>query len=131
MRLFSFMPILTLSSPINSAFVSNLKLTTQPYNTLKLFFSSICSNIFKIKDIIIMGIVTYEYEVVSTISPSRLFKSFILDSDNLIPKVVPGAFKSFEILEGDGGVGTIKLITFGEGKYRYLCSLLSFSGCHI
>ncbi|KAG6428343.1 hypothetical protein SASPL_112594 [Salvia splendens] len=63
-----------------------------------------------------MGVVTYEYEVVSTISPSRLFKSFILDSDNLIPKVVPGAFKSFEILEGDGGVGTIKLITFGEGS---------------
>lgn len=78
-----------------------------------------------------MGVVTYEYEVVSTISPSRLFKSFILDSDNLIPKVVPGAFKSFEILEGDGGVGTIKLITFGEGNYHYLCSAFLFGLSHL
>ncbi|KAK6161053.1 hypothetical protein DH2020_004443 [Rehmannia glutinosa] len=63
-----------------------------------------------------MGVITYEHEVPSSIPPARLFKSFILDADNLIPKVLPGAFKSFEILEGDGGVGTVKLITFGEGS---------------
>lgn len=62
-----------------------------------------------------MGVVSYEYKVVSSIPPARLFKSFILDSDNLIPKVVPGAFKSIETLHGDGGAGTIKVITFGEG----------------
>ncbi|CAA0817540.1 MLP-like protein 423 [Striga hermonthica] len=63
-----------------------------------------------------MGVISYEHEECSKISPGRLFKSFILDAHNLIPKVLPGAFKSFEILEGDGGVGTIKLITFGEGS---------------
>ncbi|KAI3469329.1 hypothetical protein Pfo_025992 [Paulownia fortunei] len=63
-----------------------------------------------------MGVITYDQEVTSSIPPARLFKAFILDADNLIPKVLPQAFKSFEILEGDGGVGTVKLITFGEGS---------------
>ncbi|KAL2469579.1 MLP-like protein [Abeliophyllum distichum] len=39
-----------------------------------------------------------------------------LDADNLIPKIMPQAIKSVEILEGDGGVETVKLITFGEGS---------------
>ncbi|KAL7104886.1 hypothetical protein ACP275_07G009700 [Erythranthe tilingii] len=67
-----------------------------------------------------MGAITYEHEVVSTIAPKRLFKSFILDADNLILKVLPQAFKSFEIVEGDGGVGTVKIIHFGEGsQFKY------------
>ncbi|KAM7485028.1 hypothetical protein LguiA_001037 [Lonicera macranthoides] len=44
-------------------------------------------------------------------------RHLIPDMDNLIPKIFPQAIKSTEILEGDGGVGTIKLITFGEGKF--------------
>uniref|UniRef100_A0A830DFU0 Major allergen pru ar 1 n=1 Tax=Phtheirospermum japonicum TaxID=374723 RepID=A0A830DFU0_9LAMI len=64
-----------------------------------------------------MGVIIYEHEESSSIAPARLFKSFILDADNLIPQVLPSAFKSFETLEGDGGVGTIKLITFGEGSH--------------
>ncbi|KAL1548135.1 major allergen Pru ar 1-like [Salvia divinorum] len=63
-----------------------------------------------------MGVVNFEYEVVSTIPQHKLFKAFLLDGDNLIPKVIPGAFKSFETLQGDGGAGTIKLITFGESS---------------
>lgn len=62
-----------------------------------------------------MGAITYEQEVVSTIPPHRLFKSFILDADNLITKVLPQAIKHVEILEGHGGPGTVKLIHFGEG----------------
>lgn len=64
-----------------------------------------------------MGVVNFDYEVATTIPPSRLFKAFLLDGDNLIPKVIPGAFKSFETLQGDGGAGTIKLITFGDSMY--------------
>lgn len=63
-----------------------------------------------------MGVVNYEYEQASTLPPAKLFKASILDSDNLIPKVIPGAFKSFEILHGDGGAGSIKLITFGDSN---------------
>ncbi|KAI4369550.1 hypothetical protein MLD38_017977 [Melastoma candidum] len=62
-----------------------------------------------------MGVVSYESQHTTSIPPHKLFKAFILDADNLIPKVLPTAFKSIEILEGNGGPGTIKVITFGEG----------------
>ena len=62
-----------------------------------------------------MGVFTYETETTSVIPPARLFKSFVLDSDNLIPKVAPKAIKSVEIIEGNGGPGTIKKISFDEG----------------
>jgi hypothetical protein len=62
-----------------------------------------------------MGVFTYEAETTTVIPPARLFKAFILDADNLIPKVAPQAIKSSEIIEGNGGPGTIKKITFGEG----------------
>ncbi|KAL2453462.1 MLP-like protein [Abeliophyllum distichum] len=63
-----------------------------------------------------MGAITYDMEITSSIPAGKLFKAFVLDSDNLIPKIMPQAIKSVEILEGDGGVGTIKIITFGEGS---------------
>lgn len=68
-----------------------------------------------------MGVFTYENESSSSIAPARLFKALILDADNLIPKIVPQAIKCTEILEGNGGPGTIKKITFGEGSnYKYV-----------
>ncbi|PON88206.1 Bet v I type allergen [Trema orientale] len=33
-----------------------------------------------------------------------------------VPKIAPQAVKSAEIIQGDGGVGTNKKITFGEGS---------------
>eukprot|EP01083_Nonionella_stella_P263477 894987_1 len=67
-----------------------------------------------------MGVFTHESQETSAIPPARLFKALILDGDNLIPKVVPQAIKSVEIIEGNGGPGTIRKITFGEGsKYKY------------
>ena len=62
-----------------------------------------------------MGVFTYESENTSVIAPARLFKSLILDADNLIPKVVPQAVKNTEIISGNGGPGTIKKVHFGEG----------------
>ncbi|XP_059458042.1 major strawberry allergen Fra a 1.05-like [Corylus avellana] len=68
-----------------------------------------------------MGVFTYETETTSVIPPARLFKSFVLDSDNLIPKVAPKAIKSIEIIEGNGGPGTIKKICFDEGSpFNYI-----------
>lgn len=63
-----------------------------------------------------MGVFTYEMEIPTTISPSRIFTAFVLEFDTLFPKVVPQAIKSIELLEGDGGPGSIKKVTFGEGK---------------
>ena len=62
-----------------------------------------------------MGVFTYEDEVTCSIPPSKMFKASILDFDNLIPKIMPQAIKCVEILQGDGGPGTIKKIHFGEG----------------
>ncbi|KAF3956011.1 hypothetical protein CMV_018831 [Castanea mollissima] len=68
-----------------------------------------------------MGVFTYEAETTTVISPARLFKSFVLDADNLIPKIAPQAIKSAEIIAGNGGPGTIKKITFGEGyQFNYV-----------
>ncbi|KAA8548983.1 hypothetical protein F0562_000667 [Nyssa sinensis] len=63
-----------------------------------------------------MGVITYDMEVTSSIPPAKMFKAFVLDADHLIPKILPQAIKSVEVLQGDGGPGTIKLITFGEGS---------------
>jgi len=65
-----------------------------------------------------MGVFTHESQGTSAIPPARLFKAFILDGDNLIPKVVPQAVKSVERIEGNGGPGTIRKITFGEGQLQ-------------
>ena len=60
-----------------------------------------------------MGVFTYESEFTSTIPSARLFKAFVLDADNLIPKIATQAVKSAEIIDGNGRPGTIKKITFG------------------
>ena len=66
-----------------------------------------------------MGVFTYETEFTSVIAPPRLFKALVLDADNLVPKIAPQAVKSAEIVEGDGGVGTIKKTSFGEGLFTF------------
>ncbi|KAF2289126.1 hypothetical protein GH714_029022 [Hevea brasiliensis] len=67
-----------------------------------------------------MGVVSYELVVNSPIPPAKLYKALVLDSDILLPKIMPQAIKSVEILEGDGGPGTIKKVTFGEGsQFKY------------
>ncbi|MFQ6658776.1 hypothetical protein Gotur_027894, partial [Gossypium turneri] len=62
-----------------------------------------------------MGVNSYSDEYSSTIPPARLFKALILDSHNLIPKLMPLAIQSIEI-SGDGGAGTIRQINFAEGS---------------
>ena len=63
-----------------------------------------------------MGAITYDIEIPSSISAAKIFKAVVLDVDTLVPKIMPQAIKNVEILEGDGGAGTIKLIHFGEGS---------------
>ncbi|GMN63425.1 hypothetical protein TIFTF001_032505 [Ficus carica] len=68
-----------------------------------------------------MGVFTFETETTSSIPPARLFKALVLDADNLIPKIAPQAVKCTEVLEGNGGPGTVRKITFGEGsQYKYV-----------
>ncbi|XP_010278417.1 PREDICTED: pathogenesis-related protein 1-like [Nelumbo nucifera] len=60
----------------------------------------------------VKGSITEEY--VSKVSVERLWKASICDAHNLMPKVVPGHIKSIELLEGDGGVGTVKHFHFTD-----------------
>ena len=62
-----------------------------------------------------MTSVTTEIEIPSSFPADKVFKVFS-DFDNIAPKVNPEVFKSIETIEGNGGVGTIKIFTFGDGK---------------
>ncbi|KDP27869.1 hypothetical protein JCGZ_18949 [Jatropha curcas] len=63
-----------------------------------------------------MGVVTYEGQVACSIPPAKMFKVFILDSETLLPKVLPQAIKSIVHLEGNGGPGTLRQINFSKGS---------------
>lgn len=66
-----------------------------------------------------MGVFTHETKTVSSVAPARLFKA-IVGTDNLISKIASQTIKSTEILEGNGGPGTVKKTTFGvEGNGKY------------
>ncbi|KAL3507781.1 hypothetical protein ACH5RR_033163 [Cinchona calisaya] len=64
-----------------------------------------------------MAVATFSEEHTSPIAPARIFKASIVDSHNLIPKLMPQAIKSIEIVQGNGGVGSIKQINFAEGSH--------------
>ncbi|XP_030545632.1 major strawberry allergen Fra a 1-3-like [Rhodamnia argentea] len=64
-----------------------------------------------------MGVVTYSQEFTSVVAPSRMFKALVLDSHNILPKIVPEGIKSVKFIEGDGGVGSIKQTNFGESAH--------------
>ncbi|KAL2338987.1 hypothetical protein Fmac_013433 [Flemingia macrophylla] len=61
-----------------------------------------------------MGAFTFEDETTSAVAPAKLYKALVKDSDNLIPKVVD-AVQGVEILEGNGGPGTVKKVIVVEG----------------
>lgn len=52
-----------------------------------------------------------ELEIPSTLPAPKLFKAY-QDFDNIAPKVDPETYKLIEIIKGDGGSGTIKIVTF-------------------
>nr|AAX20045.1 pathogenesis-related protein 10 [Capsicum annuum] len=67
-----------------------------------------------------MGVYTFTDESTASVVPSRLFKALVIDFNNLVSKLIPDV-ESIENVEGDGGPGTIKKITFVEGgPMKYL-----------
>ncbi|CAN1281344.1 Major allergen Mal d 1 [Linum perenne] len=73
-----------------------------------------------------MGVYTYSEDNPSLVAPSRLFKALIEDSQTIIPKLLPQVIKSITFLEGDGAVGSIRLITFHEGDHICACGFVKF-----
>ncbi|KAJ9559043.1 hypothetical protein OSB04_013657 [Centaurea solstitialis] len=66
-----------------------------------------------------MGVLTYTDEHTSSVSPARIFKASIVDSHNLMPKLLPDAIKSIGFIKGDGGAGSIKEINFAGGLVKH------------
>ncbi|KAH9683667.1 hypothetical protein WN944_025392 [Citrus x changshan-huyou] len=62
-----------------------------------------------------MGVITFESNDTYAVPPARMFKALVLESDQLFPKIFPDAIKNIDVVEGDGGAGSIKKITFAEG----------------
>nr|ADI80321.1 phenolic oxidative coupling protein [Hypericum perforatum]ADI80322.1 phenolic oxidative coupling protein [Hypericum maculatum]ADI80325.1 phenolic oxidative coupling protein [Hypericum annulatum]ADI80328.1 phenolic oxidative coupling protein [Hypericum tetrapterum] len=62
-----------------------------------------------------MAAYTIVKEEESPIAPHRLFKALVLERHQVLVKAQPHVFKSGEIVEGDGGVGTVTKITFVDG----------------
>ncbi|XP_076943692.1 root allergen protein-like [Bidens hawaiensis] len=61
-----------------------------------------------------MNRASIEIEVTSPFSREAVFKVFN-DFHIIAPQVNPQVFKSIKTIQGDGGVGTIRLFTFGDG----------------
>ncbi|KAK7329501.1 hypothetical protein VNO77_23671 [Canavalia gladiata] len=66
-----------------------------------------------------MGVVTVEREHVSTVSAARLYKASVVDSINIFPKALPNLVKSAELIEGDGGPGSIKKFIVAEVSVKH------------
>ncbi|CAI8590167.1 unnamed protein product [Vicia faba] len=67
-----------------------------------------------------MGVFVFDDEYVSTVAPPKLYKALAKDADEIVPKVIKEA-QGVEIIEGNGGPGTIKKLSILEdGKIDYL-----------
>lgn len=62
-----------------------------------------------------MGVTTITQEIISPITPNRLFKALIVDSKSLIPKLLPQLVENVDLLQGDGGAGSIEKVNFTKG----------------
>ncbi|XP_071702701.1 root allergen protein-like [Rutidosis leptorrhynchoides] len=64
-----------------------------------------------------MAVVTVEMEFTSPLPAPKLFNVYS-DFDNIATKVEPETYKSINIIQGDGGVGSIRSTTYADG-YRF------------
>ncbi|GLJ28932.1 hypothetical protein SUGI_0570660 [Cryptomeria japonica] len=55
---------------------------------------------------------SYSLEIESPVEVKRLWNATVKDSHNLLPKQVPGIISGITLLQGDGGVGSIRQINF-------------------
>ena len=58
---------------------------------------------------------SFTIEMDSPVEAKRLWNS-TKDMHNYLPKQAPGLISSITLLQGDGGVGTIKQVSFTEGN---------------
>ncbi|XP_030528174.1 major strawberry allergen Fra a 1.07-like [Rhodamnia argentea] len=64
-----------------------------------------------------MGATSITQELTCPIAPARMFKALIVESNALIPKLLPQFIKSVELVQGDGGAGSIEQVNFTEASH--------------
>ncbi|XP_075508113.1 major strawberry allergen Fra a 1-3-like [Primulina tabacum] len=63
-----------------------------------------------------MTTIEFSKEIKVQVTPKRMFKAFVTDAHNILPKIIPHIVKSIDILEGEGGVtGCVRQINFPHG----------------
>ncbi|KAK3169110.1 hypothetical protein Dsin_033205 [Dipteronia sinensis] len=62
-----------------------------------------------------MGALTFTEVLISPVAAGKWYEALIFHSDNLFPKLIPEFFRRIEIIEGDGGPGSIKKAEFSAG----------------
>ncbi|GMN63411.1 hypothetical protein TIFTF001_032488 [Ficus carica] len=68
-----------------------------------------------------MGVTSFKEEFPCPIAPSRIFKALVVDAKNLMPKLLPQFIASVDVIQGDGGAGTIEQVNFTEAvPFKYV-----------
>nr|AOP32361.1 phenolic oxidative coupling protein POCP1 [Hypericum tomentosum] len=68
-----------------------------------------------------MSVYSVRQDYTSKVKAHRLFTALVPERHVVLLKVLPQNFKSIEIVQGDGGVGTIKRTDFSDDfPYRYM-----------
>ncbi|KAI3414374.1 Bet_v_1 domain-containing protein [Psidium guajava] len=63
-----------------------------------------------------MGVVTFAQELESPVAPDRLFRALLLDAHTLFPMLMPQYIQSIDLIQGDGGAGSVKQTNFSQGS---------------
>ncbi|KAJ6672636.1 hypothetical protein OIU85_013922 [Salix viminalis] len=66
-----------------------------------------------------MAALTFTEEFSSNVEAKRLFTAMVLEGDSLLPRLLPQVVKSIETIEGNGGPGTVKKLTFAEDSLTH------------
>ncbi|CAM8906768.1 unnamed protein product [Rhodiola kirilowii] len=68
-----------------------------------------------------MGVKSFTEENTSPVVANRLFSALIVNSGKLIPQLLPQIIKGVEVIQGDGGPGTVEQVNFVDGfKFSYV-----------
>ncbi|GAA0185339.1 pathogenesis-related protein [Lithospermum erythrorhizon] len=61
-----------------------------------------------------MGVLEFKDTLTSQVPAAKLFKAWFVDINTLLPMVAPDQVKSVDLIEGNGGPGSIKQVNFTE-----------------
>lgn len=62
-----------------------------------------------------MVVTSYTEEFPCPIAPARMFRALIVEASDLIPRLLPQFIRSVELVQGNGGAGSIEQVNFTEG----------------